>query len=276
MLRLVAVGGAIVLLAPVVLVAGLSLAGFPIGGILVALAVGALAIRAEGAPTFWSAAYNTPIYYHSIDPTPIEVSLANENQRSYEARLRIPRAYLVYANQYLPKDTGHRLPNQVTTNHVILALTVPDGKALSIHAVDVARGRRIDAATAEKSLRHAQIQFDMRFVGPNAPGLNFVRKSILGRTVKVGAFDGLDELQMPIGDQLYYPGREGEDEFSFMSCPSTTHSAYWCTAYLNLRQDLGATVSFADFRVHGGRAFANERIRWLRQFACRFYDPPCS
>ena len=36
-----------------------------------------------------------------------------------------------------------------------------------------------------------------------------------------------------------------------------------------------ATVSFADFRFAGGRAFANERLRVFRETGCRFVVDGC-
>lgn len=277
-LRLAAIVGSIILLAPIALAIVASLAGIPVGGALVALLLAAFWVKGEAATTNWVIAYNAPFYYYSLDPAPVTIRLShNRAEPGPHTELRIPRSHIIFANGYLPKDTNRRLPDTIATDHVGLAVTLPDGTALSTHIADVTRQQRRGIEAAERSLRPAHVRADIGFIAPGAPyGAEPHTAMFVRGAEKVGTFEGLDELKKSYTEQRLFPGREGEDEFFLMTCPGAPDAAYRCTAYTRLRADLSAKIVFADFRVHGGRAGANDRIRTLRQHLCRFYEPPCS
>ena len=49
-----------------------------------------------------------------------------------------------------------------------------------------------------------------------------------------------------------------------------SHPSFFCNYEIILSPDVRATASFIDFRMHGGRDFANERIANIREVLCGF------
>jgi hypothetical protein len=72
-----------------------------------------------------------------------------------------------------------------------------------------------------------------------------------------------------------YCGTPGEDEFVKIGCFPEVSPKAFCTIDMRIGANLAAHVTFADFRPHGGRAFANARARKLRETVCAFAASGC-
>ena len=64
-------------------------------------------------------------------------------------------------------------------------------------------------------------------------------------------------------------GGEG-DEFLQAYCYNPLNDVYFCKYNFEIVKDIAADASFLDFRAHGGRDYANRRVRLARQVVCRF------
>jgi hypothetical protein len=49
-----------------------------------------------------------------------------------------------------------------------------------------------------------------------------------------------------------------------------SHPSFFCNYHIRLGPGVRAMASFLDFRMHGGRDFANERIENIREVLCGF------
>jgi hypothetical protein len=224
----------------------------------------------------WPAVYDSPIYYYSTDLSPITLTLRNFNEPDLGRRalLRIPRAYVVFVRHYEPKDLN-RLPDVVDTEAVKVALTFPDGKPLSVHGLELGTTNGRGMWQALHELRSQQYDADLSYVPPEIPWEERTR-TLFGPLRGADTLDGLEHFRSR-GIDVYF-GRQGIDEFIYIRCSpfEQAHPIYFCTTGVRLARDLVARIMFLDFRFHGGRSFANERVRAFREAVCRFIVPACS
>ena len=64
----------------------------------------------------------------------------------------------------------------------------------------------------------------------------------------------------------------GSDSFEQINCSRQAHPVWFCTYEIDISDGVFAIASFLDFRMHGGRAYANERARVVREVVCRFTE----
>ena len=239
--------------------------------------------RRAYVPTRWPAIYTLPFHYFSIDSRPIEVTLrhSNDPDHSHSVILKIPVAYIVYVTGYSQQKLP-RLPDCLETNYIELALTYPEGKALSIHAYEMGSerhpgsDRRIGFEAAAKSLRAQQYAVQLNYVRPDIPWEERVRQPPKFMS-EAGTYDGMTYIAGNTRRDNYL-GEEGRDEFVRVSCALKAEARpyYFCETTFRVAGDLVARADFVDFRFNGGREFLNERVRVLRQALCRFFEDRCS
>jgi hypothetical protein len=229
-----------------------------------------LATVSASAQGRWPAEFMASFDFYSIDMTPVAVTLRNPNDAdsAHKTLLHIPRAAIVYANNY-DASRMPQLPDAIETNDIQLALTYPDGKPLSLHAAEMAAAEKISAAAAIKALRLQQYSGNVGYSAPNNPWEELVREG-LARLEIVDTYEG-----MPHGPADNYLGQQGIDEFMHVHCYPEATPIYFCSTEMRIGPTLVAQVSFADFRFHGGRAYANERARKFREIVCRYTVPQC-
>ncbi len=66
-----------------------------------------------------------------------------------------------------------------------------------------------------------------------------------------------------------YLSRPGMDEFAEINCISSPNSITYCNYVVRVSPDLMTTLTFLDFRFHGGTDYANQRIRSALTVLCR-------
>ena len=74
------------------------------------------------------------------------------------------------------------------------------------------------------------------------------------------------------GGTSHHFGEFDHDEFKLITCSSgPRHPSWWCDYHFTVEPGLRGTAKFVDFRLHGGRAFANERVGLIRRTVCGFH-----
>jgi hypothetical protein len=236
------------------------------------LACGVVAVVAatgELAQAGWPSDFTASFNYYSTDLAPIEATLKHPNANPDQARgLLIPRAAIVAVSEY---DAARvpRLPDKIETAHIQLALTYPEGTPLSVRAVELASATGVSQPAALKTLRLEEYLVDLYPAGPGNQWEELTQKS-LSRFKVVDEYDGLKH-----GPADNYFGQAGTDEFVRIHCYPEATPNYFCELDMRVGRGVTALVRFADFRFHGGRLFANERARKLREIACRYVQSPC-
>ena len=259
---------------------------------------------ADYVPYFIGAPFN----YFSTDTKPIEVSLgiprydkASGTIKSVRrnsanelvdgppiAVVRIPRAYIMFANNYtssrraLPGFRHEILPDRIVTNHLILAVAYPDGSPLSVSYGAFHRnkpnlkllGRDIDKIRKDKQARSIVLLADISsWSNQNARDSNTLSPRVRSNVPKfVDIVDGFQHFRGIGTGQYYYDN--GPDEIRVIKCfgdPATTQPGVYCKYTFPLNDYLLVNLDFLDFRIHGGRDFARERIRAFKKFACPIF-----
>jgi hypothetical protein len=219
----------------------------------------------------WPTEFTGSLYFYSTDPTPITVTLRNPNDPNVEHKtvLHVPRAAIVFANDYdAAKLSG--LPDKIETDDIVLALTYPDGKPLILHAKELAAEKKISLYEAIKDLRLQEYAAQLGYTSPDNPWEARVLDDQVTHTI-ADTYEG-----MPHAPGEYYFGKRGSDEFVRVHCYSEAVPSYFCKMGMRVSPSLIAWADFADFRFHGGRRYLNERARKLRDAVCRYIDPPCT
>jgi hypothetical protein len=225
-----------------------------------ALIGAALALGAGPAEARWPPGYDSPLYFHSTDASLIEATLG-------QTVFRLPRAAVVFAEHYEPSRMPW-LPDKVVTDDLQLVVTY-DGKPLSFSAQQLAGEKQISEDAAIEALRLQHFSASLRVVPAGHPWEQHVRAQ-LARLPIVDRYDGLPHA---VGDT--YIGQEGVDTFLKIDCYPDGTASHFCTAAMRLSPTLIAYVAFPDFRYHGGRAFANDRLRAFHDVICRYAASGC-
>jgi hypothetical protein len=75
--------------------------------------------------------------------------------------------------------------------------------------------------------------------------------------------------------QAVFLPESDDDLFDLITCyDKDRHASFFCNYYKRLNDHVYLKVQFVDLRFHGGRAFANERLRAALQKYCA-YDDAC-
>ena len=87
---------------------------------------------------------------------------------------------------------------------------------------------------------------------------------------KIESFEGFSVFTDNVSSWRFYYDN-GPDEIRKIDCLSSTEKSnpiFYCTAEFPLNESLMARLTFLDFRIHGGRDFARERIRAFKKAFC--------
>lgn len=228
--------------------------------------------KGEKSGKIWPAEYTFPTYFYSTDMSPVQVTLKQftDPDPTHKQVLRIPRAAIIFANGYLPKDVDP-LPDTITTDHLTIAVTYPDGEPLSVRAKKLSVEKRLAESVVIHRLLHPVIyKADIFYIKPGLPWEEKHRQQ-QSKLKFIDYYDGLRHVAADV-----YIGETGRDEFMEVRCTPEATPNYRCETVTRLGPNLVGNVDFPDFRFKGGRQYANERARRLREIVCQFVDPPCS
>jgi hypothetical protein len=230
-------------------------------------------VPGRGARDFW---------YWSHDTAPIEIFLGGNKREGWTGAqghtIHLPRAMVYFAAGYEQPDYP-RLPDRIETSHIAVQLAYPDGAPLSVALAEA--GER--TGMSEESLVGSD-DFRLRTYSADLFSAEFgvVDEEVLSKPwrpstrknyVPIGEIDGLQVLAgiNPNEPTRYYIGNDA-DEFYFVMCTYVVNPNWWCAYKLRVNEDVRASVSFADFRANGGRAFVNDRVRAFRRALCRYVE----
>lgn len=215
-----------------------------------------------------------PYYHFSLDMKPIRIKLTHRfaPERSFP-ELVVSRAYAYFVDG---APQGRPLPNAVKSRVVTLAFVAGSGEAwttaVEARALSGGRGRE-EAASALRS-EFIDVQLEPS-TNPDFTKDN--RASLTTRTdvFSTREYEGMPRFKAKQTTRLYILG-SGEDQFSTAQCYEPTQPGFFCTFLMQVTPELIAQIRFVDLHLHGGREFANRRLRFARETVCRFLNPPCT
>ena len=243
---------------------------------LVLVAVGALRVlasfcagsaRADDVPNLGRADY----FHFSLDMTPIRISLVNDVVgKANFPDLIVPRAYVVFVNRAPPSSKGP-LPSQLSSDEVELVFVDGSGEPWSVAVAERSRRDGLDRATAGQRMRAEETKVQIHpSKMPTAAYADATRADVLRSAPKRqdDDFEGLAHYK-GVASYSNYVG-EPADEFFSVQCEGRLHPVYLCNYTMSITEGVVARVGFVDFRLNGGRAYANRRLRFVREVVCRY------
>jgi hypothetical protein len=206
--------------------------------------------------------------HFSLDPTPIQVDLTLANRKPAGqdfAKLTVPRSYVVFANNY--GSLKGPLPEHFATDQIAIRF-VDGGEAWNV-TVD-RESRSMGRTQAEKKLRSGEYRVSLHAnANPNSRTDRQADIAGYGNVRQPDRFEGL--VHFSGGSQEIYVG-EASDSFESIRCFRELNPSWFCTYQVDLGDMISASATFLDFRLHGGRAYANLRAQFVREIVCRFTD----
>jgi hypothetical protein len=221
-------------------------------------------------------------YYYTRDMDPVKVTLlSNPRDKATSRQLaefEMPRAYIYLSSFHSEKDFP-TLPSHIETNKIYIALTYPDGLPYSValHQVEKRiasewRQGNLRQAPAAKQLRPLLMTAEIMGSVPNAYDSAIFHPRSYQHYL--GGYETLRRYSTLGISELYFG--KPDDLIRKIRCPRSLDQAnpkHLCEYYIVLSSNVVAKVAFVDFRVHGGLAFAEERIRAFKAVICRYI--PC-
>lgn len=204
---------------------------------------------------------------HSRDPNPIQVDFTHPKKQLKLEQATIPRAYIVFANV---KRAGRNtpLPDKFGTNHIKIAFTDGDGLPWNDGVAKRSEMARVSPQEAAEQLRPQQYIAALRSVA-NPNRRNSSGAFIASHERQANRHEGLIHYKFSTGD--IYIGN-ASDAFESIRCMAQLNPNYFCQYTIDISDQIVAEVSFLDFRLHGGRDYANRRARFVREVVCGFTD----
>jgi hypothetical protein len=206
--------------------------------------------------------------HFSLDMTPIRISLVHGVVgKARFPDLVVPRAYVVFVNR-APNSSEGPLPSQLTSNEVELAFADGTGEAWTVAVAERARREGIDAVTAGHRIRAEETTVQ---ISPNAnPAYADAARNVTMAAPhrQDDSFEGLAHYR-GVSSYSYYVG-ESSDELFSARCEGRLNPAFECSYSMSITEGVVARVDFVDFRLYGGRAYANRRLRFVREVVCRY------
>lgn len=213
---------------------------------------------------------NDSLHFCSTDVHPIKITLKRNvpHTEGEEVHFEVPRAWVTRAEGYDPLRLDV-LPDEVVTTEVELGLS-SDGQPLSIRSLALSRDRAISWVEALQQLRPETFRVQLSYIPPSVTAEEY--KNALHQPLKsqITKRDGLDYDSR----HGWYVGDQREDLFYRISCQFDAREYYFCDYRTRISDSLISTVTFTDFRFHGGREYANKRIRLLLGIMCRQLGSP--
>ncbi|MGW1421015.1 hypothetical protein ACWAT4_12990 [Bradyrhizobium manausense] len=209
------------------------------------------------------------LHFSSLDMTPVRISLVHKVAGKADfPDLVVPRAYVYWVNNFLPSEGP--LPSQFSSDHLELKFVDGTGEAWTVAAAERGRREGIDADTAAHRMRAEETMVEISPSSvPTAAFANATR-NVSGPAPhrQDDSFEGLAHYR-GVSSWSYYVG-ESSDEFFTARCEGRLHPVYFCSYSTSITEGVVAQVRFVDFRLYGGRAYANRRLRFARQVVCRY------
>ncbi|WP_213288461.1 hypothetical protein [Bradyrhizobium sp. sGM-13] len=211
-------------------------------------------------------------YLHFLlDMTPIRISLVNDVVgKANFPDLVVPRAYVVFVNR-APHSGQGPLPPQLSSNEVELVFADGSGEAWSVAVAERARRDGLDRTTAGQRMRTEQTSVQISpSTKPNEAYAADVRANVTRSAPnrQADSFEGLAHYR-GVSSFSYYVGGS-DDEFFSARCQGTLNPVFQCNYTMSITEGVVAFATFVDFRLYGGRAYANRRLRFAREVACRY------
>jgi hypothetical protein len=241
-----------------------------------------------------------PWVYYSQDDGEIELSMPASvyvkdgigNEITESAPLlttKIPRNVLSVCFPYSRKSESavfrvKRLPDKVSCYLVAFSISHVDGKSWKDNR-DYSRGnigKIIEKQNPEEfGILPEDGSVDLRRYFQNvveieAKPARVVREGRLQRKVqdRVEGYDGFQVFRRPNTSWTFYFDHNAADGIYQITCSNgleRTKPGFFCTYHFAVSSDLRAKVEFIDFRIHGGRRFAQARVRAIKKHICPIF-----
>ena len=226
------------------------------------------AASAHGASQLWP---NNPLYFFSEDLSPVRVTDVGygPTEEPNPPIFTVPRAWIVFTD-YSPLHSDF-VPDPLATKGIILSLADPNGEALSIRTSRLAREAGISLSEALKRLRPETYNVDLTLVDRDMTTNQWRDRFVWGELVSALADSDKINDDDIVRDKRssFYFSKAGIQEFAGIYCSSDDNPIAYCNYYVRLSRRLIGKMIFFDFRMHGGTAYANARIRRARDILCR-------
>ena len=197
--------------------------------------------------------------FFSLDSAPVQVDFTSPNLREAAktlAHLRIPRSYIVRAENYSIRKGP--LPDHIATPALAVRF-IDSGEAWTMASMKL----------GDYQLRPREYYVWLR---ANAnPNGRIDRQATIAGYGSVRQPDRYEGLVHFSGGKEVYVG-DASDSFESISCFQQLNPQWFCTYQIEIGEEFSVSATFLDFRMHGGRAYANERARFVREFVCKFTD----
>ena len=229
--------------------------------VLICLALGSA--HADNVPGIGNMHFD----YYSRDPNPVHVEFSHAATQTTLAKLVAPRSYIVTAPN-VRRQGRNPLPASITTDSITIAFTDPDGQSWNDSVSDHAEKMGLSLEAAAGQLRPQQ--YIVRLNGVANPNRrNASQASIASFERQQDRLEGLIHYKITSSD--IYVG-DASDAFESINCMNRLNPIYFCTYTIDISDRIVAVASFVDFRMHGGRDYANRRARFIRDVICKFTD----
>ncbi|WP_213291128.1 hypothetical protein [Bradyrhizobium sp. sGM-13] len=211
-------------------------------------------------------------YLHfSLDMTKIRISLGNDAVSKANADipdLVVPRAYVVFV-EGAPHSSQGPLPPRLKSDDVELMFVDGSGEAWSIAVSQRARRDGIDGSTAGNRMRAEQTDVQIK-ANARVDFGEFARANVIRSAPnrQDDSFEGLAHYR-GVASYSHYIG-QSDDEFFSARCEGRLNPVFLCQYTMSITNGVVAYVSFVDFRLYGGRTYANRRLRFVREVVCRY------
>ncbi len=225
-------------------------------------------------------------YFSSSDMTLVEVTFTafdksgrqplapvnNENSVS----VKLPRAYIHWPAGVYRSTKNRPLPDRITIPWLIMLFAHPNGEAYKIFAKD-SRNKSVEVKGKKISLlRYNTMKTLIRF--DNRGHDRLVRSIIIPEKRPSNLFRNFAGIDEGFRVYTYFDSFVSfygsiTDPFQVAECSKPrelSHIGWWCKYTIILNEYFVAELSFVDFRLHGGRKFATERISAWRNIVCKY------
>jgi hypothetical protein len=202
--------------------------------------------------------------YFSRDPIPVHVEFSHAATQTTLAKLVAPRSYIVTAPN-VRRQGRNPLPDSITTDSITIAFTDPNGQSWNDSVSDHAEKMGLSLEAAAGQLRPQQ--YIVRLSGVANPNRrNAQHASIASLERQPDRNEGLIHYKSETHD--VYAGTP-DDGFERIQCQAQMHPNFFCTYTFEISNKLVAEASFLDFRLHGGKSYANERVKFAYDVICK-------
>jgi hypothetical protein len=175
--------------------------------------------------------------------------------------LVLPRAWITFEEEHSPLDFD-QVPDRIATRMLRLSLADPDVTALSIEVSRSEQSAKISRSEALRRLRANEYEVTLQRLEPPMS--------------QDGAPQRMANPAVVAQDGLSYDAERGayflrvdEARLTEVRCMGKPHPVWFCNYQVWINPAVAATITFLDFRAHGGPDYAITRIRRVLASLCR-------